>query len=66
MGAAFEKGKKKKKKLPMIILPFHKCILVPLWILGQAESAGVMKTALGLALMGPTARERQAERGSLE
>lgn len=43
----------------MIILLFHKYILVPLWVLGKAESTAVMKPALGLALTEPTARGKQ-------
>lgn len=43
----------------MIILLFHKYILVPLWVLGKAESTAVMKPVLGLALTEPTARGKQ-------
>lgn len=46
------------KLLPMIILLFHKCILVPLWVLGSAESTAVMKTALSLALTEPTVQRK--------
>lgn len=46
------------KVLPMIILLFHKCVLVPSWVLGSAESTAVRKTALGLALTEPTVQRK--------
>lgn len=40
----------------MITLLFHKCALVPLWVLSSARGTAVTRTALALALPEPMAQ----------